>query len=226
MASFPSGTVTFLFTDIEGSTKLLQRLGDEYAGVLSEHRRILRQAFGANEGTEVDARGDALFYSFPRARAAVAAAVEGQRALAAHTWPDRAEVRVRIGLHTGEPTVGEEGYVGVHVVRAARICSAGHGGQVLLSETTRALVGNSIPKGASVVDLGQQNLKDVQHERIFELSLSDKPNAFPPLKTTAPKTAADDLAAQIERKVHERVLARSEERRVGKECRSRWSPYH
>jgi len=204
MASFPSGTVTFLFTDIEGSTKLLQRLGDEYAGVLSEHRRILRQAFGANEGTEVDARGDALFYSFPRARAAVAAAVEGQRALAAHTWPDRAEVRVRIGLHTGEPTVGEEGYVGVDVVRAARICSAGHGGQVLLSETTRALVGGDVPEGVSMRDLGEQQLKDVPAERLYQLELRDGRRSFPALNTHRPSTA-DDLADQISARVESLV---------------------
>jgi class 3 adenylate cyclase len=204
MASFPSGTVTFLFTDIEGSTKLLHRLGDEYAVVLSEHRRILRRAFGANEGTEVDARGDALFYSFPRARAAVAAAVEGQRALAAHTWPDSAEVRVRIGLHTGEPTVGEEGYVGVDVVRAARICSAGHGGQVLLSETTRALVGGDVPEGVSMRDLGEQQLKDVPAERLYQLELPDGPSSFPALNTHQPSTA-DDLADQISARVESLV---------------------
>ena len=112
-----------------------------------------------------------------------------------------------MGLHTGEPTVGEEGYLGMDVVRAARICSAGHGGQILLSETTRALVGNSIPEGTAVRDLGEANLKDVQHERIFELSLSDKPDAFPPLKTAAPASSADALAAEIERRVHEQVLA-------------------
>ena len=96
-----------------------------------------------------------------------------------------------MGLHTGEPTVGEEGYLGMDVVRAARICSAGHGGQILLSETTRALVGNSIPEGTEVRDLGEANLKDVQHERIFELALAGQEDAFPPLKTAAPPSSAD-----------------------------------
>src|SRR6185312_16038915 len=134
---YPAGTVTFLFTDIEGSTKLLQELGDDYGTVVADHRRILREAFGSAGGREVDTQGDAFFYSFQRARDAVSAAVAGQRALAAHEWPGGNEVRVRMGLHTGEPAVGDEGYVGMDVVRAARICSAGHGGQILLSETTR-----------------------------------------------------------------------------------------
>src|SRR5207302_9167835 len=136
-------------------------------------------------GSEVDTQGDAFFYSFPRAKDAVTGAVAAQRALGAHDWPQGAEVRVRMGLHTGEPSVGEEGYHGLDVVRAARICSAGHGGQILLSETTRALLGNDLPDGAAVVDLGRQNLKDVQHERIFQLSLADAPGSFPP-RTTQP----------------------------------------
>ena len=130
-----------------------------------------REHLGEKGGTEVDTQGDAFFYSFPRARDGVAGAVAAQRALAEHEWPEGAEVKVRMGLHTGEPSVGDEGYLGLDVVRAARICSAGHGGQILLSETTRALLGNDLPEGASVVDLGQQNLKDVQHERIFQLAL-------------------------------------------------------
>jgi class 3 adenylate cyclase len=203
----PGGTVTFLFSDIEGSTQLLERLGDRYEDVDRDHRRILRQRLSESGGREIDNQGDAFFFSFPRAKDAVAAAVAAQRQLAAHTWPDGVEVRIRMGLHTGEPTVGDEGYLGMDVVRAARICSAAHGGQILLSETTRALVGNSVPDGVSIRDLGHARLKDVQHERIYELALEDGPAAFPPLKTTARETAADDLAAQIERKVHERVLA-------------------
>ena len=143
--ALPGGTVTFLFTDIEGSTRLLQELGDDYGQVVADHRRLLREIFQAAGGNEVDTQGDAFFYSFPRARDAVRAAVDGQRALAAHEWPRGVDVRVRMGLHTGEPTVGEEGYVGLDVVRAARICSAGHGGQILVSETTRALLGNEFP---------------------------------------------------------------------------------
>jgi class 3 adenylate cyclase len=207
VSELPGGTVTFLFSDIEGSTRLLEQLGDRYQEVHREHRRILREQLNAAGGQEIDTQGDAFFFSFPRAKDAVVGAVAAQRELATVAWPDGVDVRVRMGLHTGEPTVGEEGYLGIDVVRAARICSAGHGGQVLLSETTRALVGNNLPEGVQVRDLGQAHLKDIQHERIFELALDDQPGSFPPLKTTVPKTAADDLAAQIERKVHEQILA-------------------
>jgi class 3 adenylate cyclase len=206
MAALPGGTVTFLFTDIEGSTKLLQELGDDYSQVVADHRRLLRESLGDKGGTEVDTQGDAFFYSFTRARDAVAGAVAAQRALAAHEWPAGSEVRVRMGLHTGEPSVGDEGYLGLDVVRAARICSAGHGGQILLSETTRALLGNELPDGVAIVDLGQQNLKDVQHERIFQLAL-DGDQQFPPLKTDTPKSASDELGDRIERHVLEMVEA-------------------
>ena len=177
--SLPAGTVTFLFTDIEGSTRLLQELGDDYGQVVADHRRLLREVFQERGGSEVDTQGDAFFYSFTRARDAVGAAVEGQRALAGHDWPGGASVRVRMGLHTGEPSVGDEGYVGLDVVRAARICSAGHGGQILLSETTRALIGNDLPERVTVRDLGEQHLKDVQHEHVYELSLQESQQAFP-----------------------------------------------
>ena len=207
MSTLSGGTVTFLFSDIEGSTLLLEQLGERYQEVDREHRRILRERLGEAGGREMDNQGDAFFFSFPRAKDAVAGAVAAQRELAAHRWPDDVGVGVRMGLHTGEPTVGEEGYLGMDVVRAARICSAGHGGQVLLSETTRALVGNNVPDGVSIRDLGDAQLKDVQHEHIYELALDDGPSSFPPLKTAPATTAADDLAAQIERKVHERILA-------------------
>jgi class 3 adenylate cyclase len=205
MATLPGGTVTFLFTDIEGSTRLLQELGDAYGDVVRDHRRLLREHLGAQAGTEVDTQGDAFFYSFPRARDAVAGAVSAQRALAQHEWPSGAEVRVRMGLHTGEPSVGEEGYLGLDVVRAARICSAGHGGQILLSETTRALLGNELPAGVTVVDLGRQNLKDVQHEQIYQLALDDGPVSFPPLKADSAKSSSDVLGERIERHVHEQL---------------------
>jgi class 3 adenylate cyclase len=205
MSALPGGTVTFLFTDIEGSTQLLQRLGDRYADVVRDHRGIVRDAFGEHGGTEVDTQGDAFFYSFGRARDAVAGAVAAQQALAEHRWPDDAVVRVRMGLHTGEPTVGEEGYLGLDVVRAARICSAGHGGQILMSETTRALLGNEAPAGPAIIDLGRQNLKDVQHERIYQLSLGDEPQAFPALKTHPHEDSPDELARRIERRVSEHV---------------------
>src|SRR5215217_7605506 len=188
-ASIPSGTVTFVFTDIEGSTRLLQELGDGYAEVAREHRRIVRDAFTARGGAEVDTQGDAFFFSFPRARDAVAAAVDAQHALAAHEWPQGKEVRVRMGLHTGEPQVGDEGYLGLDVVRAARISAAGHGGQILLSETTRALLGNTLADGVTVHDHGEAQLKDIQHQRIYELAVDGGPSSFPPLKTDAPKSA-------------------------------------
>jgi len=196
--SLPGGTVTFLFTDIEGSTRLLQELGDDYGQVVADHRRLLREIFKGAGGNEVDTQGDAFFYSFPRARDAVRAAVDGQRALASHEWPRGVDVRVRMGLHTGEPTVGDEGYVGLDVVRAARICSAGHGGQILVSETTRALLGNDVPEGVNVRDLGRQHLKDVQYEHVYELSLEESSEKFPPLKE-------HDATTTMEQRFEERI---------------------
>jgi len=204
MATLPAGTVTFVFTDIEGSTKLLQELGDEgYGQVSGDHRRLVRETFGTHGGTEIDTQGDAFFYSFPRARDAVSAAVDAQRALRDHEWPDGREVRVRMGLHTGEPHVGEEGYLGLDVVRAARISAAGHGGQILLSETTRALLGNQLPDGVGVHDLGQQHLKDVQHEHIYELTIDGRAASAKPLKTEkqTAKSRQEDMAARFEDRI-------------------------
>jgi class 3 adenylate cyclase len=202
MSTLPGGTVTFVFTDIEGSTRLLQELGDEGYGRLSgEHRRLVRESFGARGGTEIDTQGDAFFFSFPRARDAVAAAVDAQRALRDHEWPEGREVAVRMGLHTGEPHVGEEGYLGLDVVRAARISAAGHGGQILISETTRALLGNQLPDGVAVHDLGQQDLKDVQHEHIYELSIDGRSLAGRPLKTQKPQSRQEDMAAKFEERI-------------------------
>jgi len=201
--ALPGGTVTFLFTDIEGSTRLLQELGDGYGQVVADHRRLLREVFQSAGGSEVDTQGDAFFYSFPRARDAVRAAVDGQRALAEHEWPGGAEVLVRMGLHTGEPTVGDEGYVGLDVVRAARICSAGHGGQILLSETTRALLGNDLPERVSVRDLGQAHLKDIQHEHVFELALDESGRSFPPLK--AIREPEDSVESRFEDRINRYV---------------------
>jgi class 3 adenylate cyclase len=168
----PSGTVTFAFTDIEGSTALMTRLGDQYGDLLTQHRRIIRERFEAVCGSEIDTQGDAFFFAFRRARDAVRAAVDVQRTHAASRWPEDVDVRVRIGLHTGEPVVGEEGYLGLDVVRAARICTIGRGGQVLLSETTRALVRSTLPPGVSVLQLGERQLKDLDEpERIYELSI-------------------------------------------------------
>ena len=168
----PTGVVTLLFTDVEGSTRLLRELGEAYGSALQEHRRTLRAVFAAHEGFEVDTQGDAFFVSFARASEAVAAAAEGQRALA------RGPIKVRMGLHTGEPRVTEEGYVGLDVHKGARIAAVGHGGQVLLSQTTHALV------DANVRDLGPHRLKDLSApERIYQLEIEGLPADFPLLKT-------------------------------------------
>jgi YVTN family beta-propeller protein len=184
MSELPSGTVTFLFTDIEGSTSLLKELGSRYGEVLSEHQRILREAFAAHGGHEVDTQGDSFFVAFRRAKDAVAAAVDAQRDLAAHPWPDGAQVRVRMGLHTGEPQVGEQRYVGMGVHKAARIGAAGHGGQVILSATTRELVEDELPPGVTLRDLGERRLKDVERpERLSQLVVEGLPSEFDALKT-------------------------------------------
>ncbi|NIM94545.1 MAG: hypothetical protein GTO18_12665 [Anaerolineales bacterium] len=178
----PEGTVTFLFSDIEGSTELLKQLKDQYTSLLADQRRILRDVFSSWNGQEVDTQGDAFFYSFPRATEAVSAAVEVQRAITSHTWPEGAEVRIRMGLHTGEPSTWEEGYVGMDVHRAARIAHVGHGGQVLLSETTAPLVRDELPEGVSIEDLGRHLLKDMHRpERIRQLVIEDLTFEFPPL---------------------------------------------
>ncbi len=186
MTDLPSGTVTFVFTDIEDSTELLKRLGDDYGELLSEHRRIIRSAFRAVDGVEMDTQGDAFFFVFQRARDALAAAVEAQRAHVAAAWPAGEEVRVRMGLHTGEPAIHEEGYVGLDVVRAARICTVGRGGQILLSETTRALIGSGLPDGVSVFPLGQRHLRGIDEpERVFEIAIDG-------LEPTAAVTTAEE----------------------------------
>ena len=172
MTTLPSGTVTFVFSDVEGSTGLLKRLGDRYGELLAEHRRIVRETFAVHGGVEIDMQGDAFFFAFPRARDAVNAAVEVQRVHVSTEWPEGLPVRVRIGLHTGEPAVDDEGYLGLDVVRAARICTVARGGQVLLSESTRALLGSTLPDGVSVYPLGERHLKNIEEpERVYELAI-------------------------------------------------------
>jgi YVTN family beta-propeller protein len=184
MAELPSGTVTFLFSDIEGSTLLLGRLGGRYDEVLAEHQRILRSAFEAHGGREVDTQGDSFFVAFRRANDAVAAAVDAQRDLAAHQWPEGGAVKVRMGLHTGEPRVGGERYVGIGVHKASRVGAAGHGGQVLLSRATRELVEDELPPGVSLRDLGERRLKDIDRpERLAQLVIEGLPSEFAALKT-------------------------------------------
>lgn len=185
MKSLPTGTVTFLFTDIEGSTALLQRLGDRwYAEVLTEHRRLLRHAFAKGHGEEINTQGDGFLVVFRRAGDALAAAVAVQRTIMRHTWPDGVSLRVRAGLHTGEPVSEADDYVGLDVHRAAHICAAGHGGQILLSQTTRDLLADNLPDGVSLRDLGEHFLKGLGHpQRLFQVVATNLPTAFPPLKT-------------------------------------------
>src|SRR5438093_298256 len=169
-AELPTGTVTFLFTDVEGSTRLLQEHGTRYAELLAEHRAALRTAFARHGGVEVDTQGDAFFIAFARATDAVSAAGAAREALSG------GPIRVRIGIHTGEPQLTDEGYVGIDVHRAARIAAAAHGGQIVLSATTRRL----LQSDAHVRDLGEHRLKDlVSPERLFQLGDGD----FPPLKS-------------------------------------------
>ena len=184
MVELPSGTVTFLFTDIEGSTRLLKELGPLYGDALAEHQRILRASFAAHGGREVDTQGDSFFVAFGRAKEAVAAAVDAQRDLAAYAWVEGGAVRVRMGLHTGEPRVGGERYVGLGVHKAARIAAAGHGGQVLLSRTTRELVEDELPTGVTIRDLGERRLKDLDRpERLSQLVIEGLQSNFARLNT-------------------------------------------
>jgi class 3 adenylate cyclase/uncharacterized small protein (DUF1192 family) len=246
VSELPRGTVTFVFTDIEESTELLKRLDDEYREVLSMHRMMVRDAFTAFDGIEIDTQGDAFFFVFPRARDAVAAAVEAQRVHAASRWPAGETVRVRMGLHTGEPALHDEGYVGLDVVRAARICTEGKGGQILVSETTRSLVGSGLPEGVSVFPVGQRHLRGIDEpERVYEVAIDgherEAEEAFEP-EPGAPATPAappapppagapeglerdierrfDDLGARLSAAIQEGVLRKLEKQVERAEGRS------
>jgi class 3 adenylate cyclase len=222
MTTLPSGTVTFVFSDIEGSTALLKRLGERYAELIAEHRRIVRETFGRHGGVEIDMQGDSFFFAFARARDAATAAVEVQRAHAEQTWPEGESVRVRMGLHTGEPAVGAEGYLGVDVVRTARLCATGQGGNVLLSEATRALIGSSLPEGVSVHALGERRLKDIDEpERVYELAIEGVEQPEPQPEAASPPRPDDDwerrtadLTARLTEQINENVF-RSLERTLG-----------
>jgi class 3 adenylate cyclase len=181
--ALPTGTVTMLFTDIEGSTELVKQLGERYGELLSDHRRLLRAAVAAHGGREMDNQGDAFFFAFQRACDAEEAAIEAQRVLTVHKWPGGVECRVRMGVHTGEPSVGDEGYHGIGLHRGARIAAAAHGGQILVSNSTRELIEDELPAGVALRDLGEQRLKDIaRQERIYQLVVDGLASEFPPVR--------------------------------------------
>jgi class 3 adenylate cyclase len=219
MPTLPSGTVTFVFTDIEGSTELLKQLGDLYGELLAAHRRLVRTTFETMNGIEIDNQGDAFFFAFPRARDAVGAAVQAQRAHASTVWPGDTVVRVRMGLHTGEPSVDDEGYLGLDVVRAARICTVARGGQVLLSEATRGLLGSALPDDVSVFPLGERQLRSIDEpERIYELAQDLEEVGGVPASRPKSDDEFDrevgDLSARFAERIQQGVL-RSLERAFG-----------
>ncbi len=182
--SLPAGTVTLLFADVEGSTRLLNLLGERFGPARARMRVLVREAARAHSGAEVDWAGDGVFLAFPRARDAVAAAARIQRSLAAEPWPDEEAHRLRIGVHTGEPELGDEGYVGLDVVIAARICAAAHGEQVVVSQATRDVAGDAPFPEASFRPLGRHRLKDVPNAiQLFQLVAPDLRIELPPLKT-------------------------------------------
>jgi predicted ATPase/class 3 adenylate cyclase len=181
----PTGTVTFVFSDIEGSTRLIQQLGDTYRTVLERHHAIVETAVTEAGGVVVDFEGDGAFLAFESALAALSCVADVQRALAAEPWPAEASVRVRMGVHTGEGRRGASGYIGLDIHRAARIAASGHGGQVLMSEATARLTEYDLPDGTYLEDLGTHSLKDLVHdEHLYQLSIAGLPRAFPALATS------------------------------------------
>ena len=185
-----SGTITFLFTDIEGSTRLLQDVGSAYPEILALHNRLIRAAVETSDGVEVKTEGDAFFVAFRSAADGVRAAVTAQHALAAASWPVGATVRVRMGVHTGEGSRAGTEYVGLDVHRAARIAAAAHGGQVLLSESTRQLAAGGLPDGVHLADKGEHRLKDLDRpEHLYELVIDDLPADFPPIRSVSMRFA-------------------------------------
>jgi len=184
MATLPAGTVSLLFSDLEGSTALLNRLGSGYAAVLATQRELLREAWATHGGTELGTEGDSFYVVFPTAAEAGAAAVQGQRALETHAWPDGARVRARIGVHTGTPELVDGAYVGMDVHRAARISAASHGGQVVVSASTAALLEGSLGDAVRLKDLGLHRLKDIPRpERLYQLTADGLQAGFPPLRS-------------------------------------------
>ena len=212
MNELPGGTVTMLFSDIEASTALLKRLGVGWPDVLERQRTLLRDAIEGADGVIVDCQGDAMFGAFGSATAGVAAAIAAQNSLESERWPDGTRVRVRMALHTGEPhrTANGDGYTGIDVVRAARLCSAGHGGQVLLTDAARLL------SGANTIDLGVAQLQDIDGgEHVHQLVAPGLASSFPPLRRTA-ALPMDALAGEPEDDADKRIeqAAKSLEDRI------------
>src|SRR2546430_8579397 len=196
MLTAPTGTVTLLFTDIQGSTQLLRRLGDRYPGILAEHHTILRATLAKHGGYEVSTDGDAFFVTFSRATDGIAAAACAQREFAQHSWPENASLSVRMSLHTGEPGCSGKDYTGLDIHRAARIRDAAHGGQILISAATKILTGNRVPGEITFRDLGKHRLKDLEHpEHIFQLVISGLRSDFPPIRSL--NNCPNNLPAQI-----------------------------
>jgi predicted ATPase/class 3 adenylate cyclase len=199
----PAGTVTLLFADVEGSTRLLHLLGERFAPARARMRELVRAAAGKHGGVEVDWAGDGVFLAFARARDAIAAAAQIQSSLAAEPWPDEEAHRLRVGIHTGEPDLGDEGYVGMDVAVAARVCSSAHGEQVVVTRATRDMAGDEPLSGASFVPLGRHRLKDVPTAvQLFQLVVPGLRDDFPPLKTLT----ATSLPA-----LHHRLVGRADQ---------------
>jgi class 3 adenylate cyclase len=198
MAELPSGAITFLFTDIEGSTRLLKQLRERYAEILAEHQRLLRAAFAAHRGLEVDTQGDSFFVAFTSARDALLAAVEGQLTLLSHPWPEGVQIKVRMGLHTGQAAAAGGRYKGLAVHRAARIGAAGHGGQILVSQATQTLLEDEEEDlHVFLRDLGEQRLKDLDRPvRLYQAAADGLPASFPPLRPNAELAQAAEAPAR------------------------------
>lgn len=188
MSDLPTGAVTFLFTDIEGSTRLVKQLRERYGDVLGEHQRLLRAAFAAHRGHEIDTQGDSFFVAFASARDALLAAVDGQRSLLAHEWPDGVQIKVRMGLHTGQAVAAGGRYTGLAVHRAARIGAAGHGGQILVSQATQTLLEDEEEDlEVFLSDLGDRQLKDLDRPvRLYQAVADGLPSEFAPIRSGAP----------------------------------------
>ncbi len=200
MGDLPTGAVTFLFTDIEGSTRLVRRLRERYPEVLAEHQRLVRAAFARHGGHEIDTQGDAFFYAFGSAQEAVLAAVEAQRALSGHPWPDEAELKVRMEFTRVRPRRVNGRYAGLAVHRAARICAAGHGGQILVSQATQSLIEDDEEHLAvGLRDLGEQRLKDIDRPvRLYQVAASGLATEFPAVRGEA--DAVDELQTPVWRR--------------------------